>query len=114
MKHETTLDDVLEAVNAGFTQVQVQIHGLDGRVQGLEGRMDKLEGRMGKLEDRMGNLEHKVESLDRKIDTVKVELKADIAILAEHMGGFAAKQVKFEVELATERAARERLEARMR
>ncbi len=78
MKKRTTITDVLEAVNKGFTHVQTQIQGLDG-----------------------------------KIDGVKKELKADIAKLTDHVDGFAKRQLKFDAELAAERAARERLEERI-
>lgn len=57
----TTLQDVLEAVNAGFSH-------MEERFVGIETRMDKIEVRMDKIEVRMDTIEVTMKRLEKIVD----------------------------------------------
>ena len=113
MENETTLTEVLDAVNKGFTHVQTQIQGLDGKIHSLDGKIQGLDGKIQGLEVKVQGLDGKIQGLDKKIDGVEKRLEKKIDVLTEHIDGFAKKQLDFEAELAAERSARERLEERI-
>lgn len=85
MENETTLTEVLDAVNKGFTHVETQISGIKTDIVGIKTDMKSLEN--------------------------KLEMKIDV--LTEHVDGFAKKQLDFDAELAAEISARKRLEERI-
>jgi|CXWL01.1.fsa_nt_gi predicted nuclease with TOPRIM domain len=61
---ETTLDDVLDAVNKGFSGMQAQFEGLRGEFYGLRGEFGVLRGEFE-------GLSGKFDGLDRRLTRVE-------------------------------------------
>lgn len=80
---ETTLDDVLGAVNDFSTKVDERFDKVDERFDKIEGRLTRVEAQMvtkSYLDDKLADLKGDLIVLMRKEDT---KLKALVDILAE-------------------------------
>lgn len=68
---ETTLNDVLEAVQVGFTKVENRLDGVENRLDGVENKLDGVENRLGEVEYRMTALEKRTGSLENTVEDMK-------------------------------------------
>ena len=77
-KAETTLDDVLEAVQGGFGKVEKRLDKVERRLDGVERRITMVDTRMGMVENRMSGIEDTNRHLIRRVG--EMEGKMDAAI----------------------------------
>jgi|SRR3989344_2918667 len=66
-KAETTLDDVLEAVQGGFGKVEKRLDKVERRLDGVERRITMVDTRMGMVENRMSGIEDTNRHLIRRV-----------------------------------------------
>src|SRR3989338_11231839 len=81
---DPTLQDVLEAVQGGFTKVEERLVGVEHRLGEVEGRLDGVEYRMMSLERRTGSLEHTVEDMNETGKRVARARDKDSVVVISH------------------------------
>lgn len=82
-KEETTLDDVLDAVNKGFSEMQVQFEGNKADVTGLKADVGGLKADVADLKQRVTKIEAVMvtkDYLDEKLYPIygKIDVLADV------------------------------------
>lgn len=50
---EEIVGEIVGAVNDGFTEMQKQLDGMEGKITGMDGKIGGMEGRLGKLQKDM-------------------------------------------------------------
>ncbi len=70
---KATIDDVLEAVNSGFTDMEQRFQKLEKKVDVIDNRLDKVETRLTNVESQMVTKEY----LDDKL----ADLRGDLVIM---------------------------------
>ena len=93
------LDTILQAVTAGFQQVNERLDRLEARVGNLENSMARLEARMGNLEtdvaqlkSQAGKLEEKTDLLDRQVSTGFAEVHSRLDSLQQSVNRIEHQQ----------------------
>jgi chromosome segregation ATPase len=76
-KKETTLDEVLQAVNSGFTGVQKQINGLDGRLGNVESDLAIVKTDIFELKTDMSEVKQETKGLRADIIWIKEILESN-------------------------------------
>ena len=76
---KTTIDDVLEAVNNGFTSVEGRLTGVENRLTGVETRLTGVETRLTGVEATMVTKDY----LDEKLGVVNGKFSTLVNVLKE-------------------------------
>ncbi len=80
-KQKIELNDVLEAVNKGFTSVQKQFDGIQNQFDGIQNQFDEIQNQFAAMGERFDRLESRVANLESDMKWVKDILEGHSTIL---------------------------------
>jgi beta-lactamase regulating signal transducer with metallopeptidase domain len=116
---EAWLADALEVV-AGYRaigSIQGQVGSLQGQIGSIQGEVGSLQGQIGSVQGRIGSLQGKVGSIQGERGVLEGEIGSQQGAIGSLEGrrsqASAAEKARIDEEIATHRAAIEKIEAEM-